>query len=183
MSAEQDGKIAAIAYAREKDVPFFGICLGMQCAVIEYARNVLGLDGANSTELAADTPHPVIDIMEAQKQIENKGGTMRLGAYACELAEGSKVRDIYNAETISERHRHRFEFNDAYRGQLEAAGLIPVGTNPESGLVEIVELKDHPWFVGVQFHPGIQKHGGKTTPTFRRLHKSCHRGKTTKGQG
>jgi len=138
----------------------------MQCAVIEYARNILGLDGANSTELAPDSPHPVIDIMEAQKRIENKGGTMRLGAYACELVEGSKVREIYGADAISERHRHRFEFNDAYRNQLEAAGLIPVGTNPESGLVEIVELKEHPWFVGVQFHPEYKSTVARPHPLF-----------------
>jgi len=161
-----DGKIAAITYARENGIPFFGICLGMQCAVIEYARNVLGLTDANSTELDPKTPHPVIDIMEAQKKVENKGGTMRLGAYACNLAEGSKVRDVYDTDTISERHRHRFEFNDAYRSQLEAAGLVSVGTNPESGLVEIVELKDHPWFVGVQFHPEYKSTVAVPHPLF-----------------
>lgn len=147
-----EGKIIAVQYARENNVPFFGICLGMQCSVIEYARNVLGLTEANSTE-TAPTKDPVIDIMEEQKGITEKGGTMRLGSYPCRLETGSKAYAAYDSETINERHRHRYEFNNNYKEQLEAAGLKATGVNPETGLVEIVEIPTHPWFVGVQFHP------------------------------
>ena len=147
-----EGKILAVRYARENGVPFFGICLGMQCSVIEYARGVLGLAEANSTETAPSTD-PVIDLMEEQKGVTEKGGTMRLGAYACTLAEGSRAAAAYGRTDISERHRHRYEFNNVYRDRLEAAGLKATGVNPDTGLVEVVEIPTHPWFVGVQFHP------------------------------
>lgn len=150
-----EGKIEAIRYVREGKIPFFGVCLGMQCAVIEFARNVLELD-ASSTELDQNTKHPVIDLMEEQKKVTEKGGTMRLGAYACKLKKGSKAYHIYGETTIHERHRHRYEFNNKYLDDIEAAGLKAVGINPESGLVEVVELKDHPWFIGVQFHPELK---------------------------
>ena len=150
-----EGKIQAIKYVRENKIPFLGICLGMQCAVVEFARNVLHLD-ASSTELNPKTKFPVIDMMEEQKKITTKGGTMRLGSYACKLKKGSKANSIYGETLIHERHRHRYEFNNKYLDQLEEAGLKATGLNPDSGLVEIVELKDHPWFVGVQFHPELR---------------------------
>jgi CTP synthase len=150
-----EGKIEAIRYVRESKIPFFGICLGMQCAVVEFARNVLGLD-ASSTELNPKTKNPVIDMMEEQKKITMKGGTMRLGAYDCKLKKGSKVLLAYGEPMIKERHRHRYEFNNKYLEQAEAAGLKATGINPDSNLVEIVELKDHPWFVGVQYHPELK---------------------------
>ncbi|HJE88501.1 CTP synthase [Rikenella microfusus] len=147
-----EGKIVAVRYARENLVPFLGICLGMQCSVIEFARNVLGLAEANSTETGA-TPDPVIDLMEEQKGITEKGGTMRLGAYPCTLAEGSHAYRAYGKANISERHRHRYEFNNKYKDALEAAGMIATGINPDTNLVEVVEVQGHPWFVGVQYHP------------------------------
>jgi CTP synthase len=161
-----EGKIEAIRFVREHKIPFFGICLGMQCAVIEFARHVVGLDGASSTELNPKTKHPVIDLMEAQKKITAKGGTMRLGAYTCKLKKGSKAAHAYGETTIQERHRHRYEFNNAYLEQLEEAGLKPVGINPESDLVEVVELKDHPWFVGVQYHPELRSTVMNPHPLF-----------------
>ncbi|OAV68476.1 CTP synthase [Bacteroidales bacterium Barb6XT] len=148
-----EGKFSAIKYARENDVPCFGICLGMQCMVIEFARNVLGLTNANSTEIAADTPYNVIDLMDEQKNITNMGGTMRLGAYDCHLKQGSKAYAAYGKADIQERHRHRFEFNNAYKARIEQAGMACVGENPETNLVEVVELPDKKWFVGVQYHP------------------------------
>jgi CTP synthase len=148
-----DGKIDAVRYARENKVPFLGICLGMQMAVIEYARNVLGWKDADSTEMNEQTSHPVISIMENQKNITNKGGTMRLGAWKCAIKEDTKAFDIYGKTEILERHRHRYEFNGKYLQSLEDAGLLASGLNPDTGLVEIVEIKDHPFFVGVQFHP------------------------------
>jgi CTP synthase len=148
-----EGKIEAIRYVRENRIPFLGICLGMQCAVIEYGRHVLGLADANSTEMNADTPHPVIAMMEEQKSLENKGGTMRLGAYPCKLSEGSLAQQVYGRKDISERHRHRYEFNNAYLEDYRKAGMLATGINPKGKLVEIVEVKDHPWFMGVQFHP------------------------------
>ena len=148
-----EGKLEAAKYARENNVPFFGICLGMQCAVIEFGKNVLGLKGANSVETDENSEHPVICLMEDQKKITDMGGTMRLGAYPCELKKGSKIQQAYGVDAISERHRHRYEFNNAYKKQYEAAGMIASGINPKSKLVETVELTDHPWFVGVQFHP------------------------------
>ncbi|MBT3919782.1 MAG: CTP synthase [Flavobacteriaceae bacterium] len=148
-----EGKIAAVKYAREQKIPYLGICLGMQMAVIEYSRNVLGLEGANSTEMNKDTPCPVIGLMDEQKHITDKGGTMRLGAWKCDLVADSIVGNTYNTKTIEERHRHRYEYNNEYRKQLEAAGLKTTGINLETGLVEIIEIENHPWFVGVQFHP------------------------------
>jgi CTP synthase len=148
-----EGKIFAIRYARENNVPFLGICLGMQCAVIEFSRNVLGLEDAHSTEMDPDTTNPVISLQEAQKMIVNKGGTMRLGSYACQVTEDSRAFEVYRKATINERHRHRYEFNNEYLGDFEKAGMIATGLNPEGALVEIIELKNHPWFVGVQFHP------------------------------
>ena len=148
-----EGKIEAIKYVRLKKIPFFGICLGMQMAVIEFCRNVLNMDSANSTEMDKKTTCPVIDLMDDQKNIVNKGGTMRLGSWNCELNDDSLVRKIYNTNTIDERHRHRYEFNSEYIKEIEDNGLIATGINIDTGLVEIVELKNHPWFIGVQFHP------------------------------
>ncbi len=161
-----EGKITAIRYAREKKIPFFGICLGMQCAVIEFARNVLGLKEAHSTEFNKATPDPVIDMMEVQKKIAGLGGTMRLGAYPCRLKKGSKVFDIYKSENISERHRHRYEFNNKYLDEYQKAGLIAVGMNEKDNLVEIVEMKGHPWFIGVQFHPEFKSTVANPHPLF-----------------
>jgi len=150
------GKIDAAQYARENKIPFLGICLGMQCAVIEFSRNVLKLKGADSTEIKNDTKNPVIDLMEEQKKISVKGGTMRLGAYTCNLVKGTKVHSIYGKLKISERHRHRYEFNNKYLKKIESKGMIASGFNPETGLVEIIELKDHPWFIGTQYHPELR---------------------------
>ncbi len=161
-----EGKITAIEYARENGVPFFGICLGMQCCVIEFARNVLHLEGANSTEMNEDNPHPVIGIMEEQKSITDMGGTMRLGAYACELKEGTLAHKIYGRTEISERHRHRYEFNNGYLDQFESAGMKATGTNPKSELVEIVEIPSHPFFIGVQFHPEYKSTVANPHPLF-----------------
>jgi len=164
-----EGKVAAIKYVREKGIPFFGICLGMQCAVVEFARNVLQLEGASSTEMSAQTPHPVINMMEEQKAITQKGGTMRLGAYNCELRKGSKAAKAYGRNHISERHRHRYEFNNDYLGQFEEAGLIASGVNPDTGLVEVIELRDHPWFVAGQFHPELKSTVQNPHPLFVRF--------------
>ncbi len=163
-----EGKIATIKYLREAKIPFFGICLGMQCAVVEFARNVLGLD-ASTTELHPKIKHPVIDLMEAQKKITAKGGTMRLGAYDCKLKKGSKAHHAYGESMIRERHRHRYEFNNKYLEQFEDAGMRATGINPDSGLVEIVELKDHPWFVGVQYHPELRSTVLNPHPLFVRF--------------
>lgn len=161
-----EGKILAAKYARENKIPYFGICLGMQISVIEYARNVLGLEEANSTEFKPDTKHPVVDIMEAQKSIISKGATMRLGSYACALAQGSHAKSAYNEDVIRERHRHRFEFNNKYLDALKEAGLRIGGVNPDSHLVEIVEVENHPWMVGVQFHPEFKSKPSKPHPLF-----------------
>lgn len=161
-----EGKIRAVQYAREHKIPFLGICLGMQMAVIEYGRNVCHLEKANSKEMDPNTPHPVIDIMEAQKSVTEMGGTMRLGAWACKLEKQSIVHGVYDSEIILERHRHRYEFNDAYRTQLEEAGMSVTGTNPDTGLVEIIEIKDHPWFVGVQYHPEYKSTVANPHPLF-----------------
>ncbi len=161
-----EGKIEAVRYARENDLPFLGICLGMQMAVIEYARNILGLKGANSTEMDVNTPYPVIDLMEEQKHITKKGGTMRLGAWKCDLKEGSIVSGIYQKQSILERHRHRYEYNNKYRDLLENAGLKATGINPDTGLVEIVEIPAHPWFVGVQYHPEYKSTVANPHPLF-----------------
>ncbi|MGB5172764.1 CTP synthase [Eudoraea sp.] len=162
-----EGKIKAVRYARENNIPFLGICLGMQMAVIEFARNVLGYKDANSTEMEGDTNYPVISLMEAQKSVTNKGGTMRLGAWDCELMENSLVNKVYHGKTaISERHRHRYEFNNAYKKVMEAAGLLASGINKETGLVEIVELSSHPWFIGVQYHPEYKSTVASPHPLF-----------------
>jgi len=161
-----EGKIIAVKYARENNLPFFGICLGMQMAVIEFARNVLGIAQAHSTEMDPDTKDPVIDLMEEQKKITAKGGTMRLGSYPCELKPGTLARSIYGKELISERHRHRWEFNNSYLPRYEAAGMIASGKNPESGLVEIIELANHPFFVGVQYHPELKSTVENPQPIF-----------------
>lgn len=160
------GKIEAVRFARENKVPFFGICLGMQCAVIEFARHVLGYEDAHTTEIAEDSAYPVISMMEEQKTISNMGGTMRLGTYKCQLKPDSKVSDAYNSELIDERHRHRYEFNSAYLSDFENAGMIATGRNPESGLVEVVEIPTHPWFVGAQFHPEYKSTVDNPHPLF-----------------
>jgi len=162
-----EGKIRAAQYAREHGLPYFGLCLGMQIAVIEYARNVLKLEKANSLEFDENTEHPVIHLMEEQRNITDKGATMRLGAYQCQLTPGTNAAEAYGKESVSERHRHRYEYNNGYREQLESAGLKVAGTNPDTGLVEIVEVEDHPWFVGVQFHPEFQSKPTKAHPLFQ----------------
>jgi len=161
-----EGKIFAVKYARENGLPFFGICLGMQMAVIEYGRNVLGLADAHSTEMDDKTPHPVINMMEEQKKTKLMGGTMRLGAYPCQIKEGSLAYTIYGAPEISERHRHRYEFNNDYQQQFEDAGMIMSGLNSETGLVEIIELPDHPFFIGVQYHPELKSTVESPAPLF-----------------
>lgn len=161
-----EGKIIAVKYARENNLPFFGICLGMQMAVIEFARNVLHLPNAHSTEMNPETPDPVIDLMDDQKKITAKGGTMRLGSYPCHLKAGTKAHEIYGCDDIQERHRHRWEFNNNYLARYEENGMIASGKNPETGLVEIVELKSHPFFVGVQYHPELKSTVENPQPIF-----------------
>jgi CTP synthase len=161
------GKIKTARYARENKVPYFGLCLGLQCAVVEAARDVLGLTEADSTEFNPDTPHPVIDLMPEQKDVEDMGGTMRLGLYQCRLKEGSLSRRAYDADSVLERHRHRFEVNPRYVPDLTAAGMIPVGIWPARGLVEVMEYKDHPWFVGCQFHPEFLSRPNRPHPLFK----------------
>jgi CTP synthase len=161
-----EGKINAVQYVRENNIPFLGICLGMQMAVIEFARNVLGIKDANSTEMDEDCKNPVIDLMEEQKTITDKGGTMRLGAWDCELIDGSIVSKVYNTKTIKERHRHRYEYNNSYKEQIEAAGMKSTGFNPETGLVEIIEIPTLTWFVGVQYHPEYKSTVSSPHPLF-----------------
>ncbi|RUA18543.1 MAG: CTP synthase [Flavobacteriia bacterium] len=161
-----EGKVMAVRYARENNVPFLGICLGMQMAVIEFARNVLGMDKANSTEMDKDTAYPVISLMEEQKSITDMGGTMRLGAWDCHLKENSLVEKVYGSADIAERHRHRYEFNNAYKQQMEEAGLMASGFNPKTGLVEVVEIPSHPWFIGVQYHPEYKSTVANPHPLF-----------------
>ena len=161
-----EGKIEAVKYARENKLPFFGICLGMQMAVIEYARNILKIEDANSTEMDEQTKNPVIDIMESQKNITQMGGTMRLGAWDCELVEGSLIHQVYGKTKISERHRHRYEYNNKFKERLEEAGLVNSGINPQTGLVEEVELPNHPWFIGVQYHPEYKSTVKSPHPLF-----------------
>ncbi len=161
-----EGKFTALKWCRQNDVPTFGICLGMQCMVIEYARDVMGLENANSTEMDPNTPYNVIDLMDEQKSISNMGGTMRLGAYECRLAPGSIPAEAYGKETVSERHRHRFEFNHDYRAAFEEAGMKCVGENPKTGLVEVVQVPDLRWFVGTQYHPEYQSTVLKPNPLF-----------------
>lgn len=160
------GKIEAVKYARENKIPFLGICLGMQCAVIEFARNLMGWTDAHTTEISDSSEYPVISMMEEQKNISNMGGTMRLGAYKCQLKPGSKVSQAYNTDRVSERHRHRYEFNNEYLEQFEKAGMIATGKNPDTGLVEVVEIPDHPWFVGAQFHPEYKSTVARPHPLF-----------------
>jgi CTP synthase len=161
-----EGKLIAIRYARENNRPCFGVCLGMQCMVIEFARNVLGMEGANSTEMEQTTPYKVIDLMEDQKNIINMGGSMRLGAFDCVLQKNSKAYQAYRKEHIQERHRHRFEFNNEYRAQFEAAGMKCVGENPDSGLVEVVEIPTLKWFIGTQYHPEYNSTVVNPNPLF-----------------
>ena len=161
-----EGKIKAVQYARENNIPFLGICLGMQMAVIEFARNILGLENANSTEMDENTPYPVINLMEEQKSVTDMGGTMRLGAWDCQLQEDTLVHEVYGQTEISERHRHRFEFNNEYKKQMEEAGLVASGFNPKTGLVEVVEITTQPWFVGVQYHPEYKSTVADPHPLF-----------------
>lgn len=161
-----EGKLEAIRFVRENNIPFFGICLGMQCAVIEYARNVLKMKGAHSTEMDEVSKYPVIDMMEEQKKVKNKGGTMRLGSYVCEIQKGSKAYSIYGKSRIKERHRHRYEFNNKFIKQFNDSGMITSGINPDTGLVEIIELKNHPFFVGGQFHPELKSTVANPHPLF-----------------
>ena len=162
-----EGKIRAIRYARENNIPFLGICLGMQCAVIEFARNVCGMVDASSTEFEKDTPYPVICLLEEQVNIQTKGGTMRLGAYPCKLINGTKAYGAYGTGDIMERHRHRYEFNIDYLETLKSHGMVASGTSPEGDLVEIVELVEHPWFVACQFHPEFKSRPKDPHPLFR----------------
>ncbi len=160
------GKLITVRYARENHIPFLGICLGMQCAVIEFAQSVLQLSGANSSEFDAQAADPVIALMEEQKDVVTKGGTMRLGAYACKLKKGSLAYQAYGTQRINERHRHRYEFNNQYLEQFEAAGMIATGVNPDNHLVEIMELQEHPWFLGTQFHPELKSTVQEPHPLF-----------------
>ncbi|WP_017186207.1 CTP synthase [Alkalibacillus haloalkaliphilus] len=168
-----DGKIEAIRYARENKIPFLGICLGMQLATVEYARNVLGLEGAHSAEIEPSTPYPVIDLLPEQKEVEDLGGTLRLGVYACRLEEGTNAYEAYNDELVYERHRHRYEFNNEYREQMEAEGFVFSGLSPDGRLAEIIELKDHPWFVASQFHPEFKSRPTRPQPLFKKFVEHC----------
>ncbi len=168
------GKINAVKFARENNIPFLGICLGMQCAVIEFARNVVGLDDAHSFEMNPETPYPVIDLMNSQKDVSEKGGTMRLGAYPCKIEKGTNAYKIYGKSLIQERHRHRYEFNNAYLDQFHQAGMVTSGINPDTNLVEIVELPNHPFFVGVQFHPEYKSTVEAPSPLFVQFIKAAY---------
>jgi CTP synthase len=161
-----EGMLMAIRWARENHLPFFGICLGLQCAVVEFARNVCGLEESHSSEFHEDASDPVICLLDSQLQVTTKGGTMRLGAYPCALKEGSRAREIYGAVEVSERHRHRFEVNNAYRSLLEQHGLTISGTSPDGGLVEMIEVTEHPWFVAGQFHPELKSRPTRPHPLF-----------------
>ena len=169
-----EGKITAAQFAREKKIPYLGLCLGMQIATIEFARHVLHLEGAHSTEFNPDTPHPVIALLDEQKAVTQKGGTMRLGAQLCQLAVGSKAAQLYGAFAINERHRHRYEFNNSYRAAFEANGFICSGTSPDGKLVEVIELKDHPFFLGSQFHPEFLSKPNAPHPLFKAFIAACH---------
>jgi CTP synthase len=162
-----EGKIEAIRFARNRRIPFFGICLGMQCAVVEFARDVLGLENANSTEFEQTTDHPVIWLMDEQQSVRERGGTMRLGSWPCQLAPGSLAHEAYGQDLIHERHRHRYELNNAYRKTFAEQGLVATGTSPDGTIVEIMERRDHPWFVSVQFHPEFKSKPTKAHPLFR----------------
>jgi CTP synthase len=179
-----EGKILACRVAREDEIPYLGICLGMHVAVSEFARHVCDLDGANSTEMDPETPFPVIDLLPEQKEVEDLGGTMRLGAQAVELGEGTRTREVYGESVISERHRHRYEVNNAYRQQLVDGGLVISGTFQEGRLVEIVELPDHPWFVASQFHPEFKSRPTRPAPLFREfVAAALDRARTRAGSG
>ena len=167
-----EGKILTSKFARENNIPFLGICLGLQCAVIDYARNVCKIDDANSSEFKPKSKNKVIDLMESQRAIKLKGGTMRLGSYDCEISTGTKAYSIYRKKTISERHRHRFEVNNKYVSKMEKNGLIFSGMNKKLGVVEIIELKNHPWFIGCQFHPELKSRVDKAHPLFREFVKA-----------
>ncbi len=173
-----EGKVIAARYARENKMPFFGICLGMQTAVVEFSRNVLGLENANSTEMNPNTPYKVIDLMEEQKQIENMGGTMRLGTYPCEIKKNSKVHAAYGESKVNERHRHRYEMNNDFKKDLEKAGMHCVGINPSTNLVEMIELKDHPWFIASQFHPEYKSTVEEPHPLFVSFIEACMKNKS-----
>lgn len=175
-----EGKVLAAQYAREQGIPYFGLCLGMQIAVIEFARHVAKLNAANSVEFDVGTPNPVIDIMEDQKDITHKGGSMRLGAQPCSIKKGTRAYAAYKQDLVSERHRHRYEFNNTYRDTLEQAGMIFSGLNPERNLVEIIELKDHPWYLGVQFHPEFKSKPNKAHPLFAAFVEACLKQKMSK---
>ncbi|MGC9343413.1 MAG: CTP synthase, partial [Bacteroidales bacterium] len=177
-----EGKILAAQYARENRIPYFGICLGMQCAVIEFARNVLGYKDAHSTEMTRMTEHPVIDLMEEQKGVTEKGGTMRLGSYPCDIKPGTLVHSIYNEDHIKERHRHRYEFNSDFLEDFEKAGMISAGINPGSQLVEIMEMPSHPWFIGVQFHPEYSSNVLRPHPLFVNFIKAALENKKPAGK-
>jgi len=168
-----EGKINAIKFARENKIPFFGICMGMQSATIEFSRDALGLEGANSTEFDPHTPHPVIDLMEDQLEVEQKGGTMRLGGYHSQLKPGTKTREIYGRGEVTERHRHRYEFNNDYREEFEAAGMELAATSMNGKLVEVIELRDHPWFIGVQYHPEFRSRLEEPHPLFSSFLRAC----------
>jgi len=168
-----EGKILAINYARENKIPYFGICLGMQMAVVEFARNVMKLDKADSSEFSSETPYPVIDLMPEQRDIDEKGGTMRLGLYPCKIKKNTLIAKIYGEELVYERHRHRYEFNNEYRQKLEAKGMILSGMSPSDRLVEVIEIKDHPWFIGVQFHPEFKSRPNRAHPLFREFIKAA----------
>jgi CTP synthase len=177
-----EGKVEAIRYAREHGLPFFGICLGLQCATIEFARNAARLEGANSTEFDKSTPHPVVCLLEEQQGVTDLGGTQRLGAWPCHLKAGTKARAAYGADVVSERHRHRYEVNNHYRERLAAAGLVFSGTSPDGTLVEAIELPNHPWFVAVQAHPEFKSKPTQPHPLFRDfIGASLERRRTRKG--
>jgi CTP synthase len=177
-----EGKVSAIKFARENNIPFLGICLGMQCAVIEFARNVLGMPDAHSTEMNKATTSPVIHLLESQKKVTKKGGTMRLGAYNCKIKNNTLAKEIYQSEVISERHRHRYEFNNKYLSDFEKAGMLATGINPDNDLVEIVELNNHPWFVGVQFHPEYKSTVANPHPLFVNFVKAAKKVKSARLQ-
>ena len=168
-----EGKIEAVRFARESNIPFLGICLGMQMAAIEFARNVLGLTDANSSEFNEDTLYPIIDLMPDQVDISDKGGTMRLGAYPCRISDNTKMARAYKSESISERHRHRYEFNNSYREAFQSAGMILSGLSPNGNLVEAMELSGHPWFVAVQYHPEFKSRPNRAHPLFREFVKAA----------
>src|SRR5690606_27005743 len=178
-----EGKIETARYCRENGIPYFGICLGMQCAVIEFARNVCGLEGAHTSEIDPDTPHPVIDLMPEQQNVKNLGGTMRLGAYPCVLQEGTKARELYGQPVVKERHRHRYEVNNAYRDLLSQHGMIFSGLSPDERFVEVIELKDHPWFIACQFHPELKSRPNRPHPLFQGFVKAAleHQNRVKRG--